>query len=277
MRTTMRQRMGIIVAEIFLIVLCLVMIFPFYWMLTSSFKPIGRIFTDPIVLLPTPFTINSYFKLLTETAFPRWYLNSVIFAVFYPCLAIFFSTLAGFGFAKYYFKGRNVLMMIVLVSMMIPLHAVMIPIFILLIKIKWVNSYWGVIIPFAANPFGIFFVRQYLASVPTDLIYAGRIDGCSEFGLYARIMLPLMKPAIGVLVIYFAMISWNWFLWPLVVMREGSMFPLNVGMATFVSDYRILYDQLMAAAVLCTLPLVILFLLMQRQFISGLTAGAVKQ
>jgi arabinosaccharide transport system permease protein len=161
--------------------------------------------------------------------------------------------------------------------MMIPLHAVMIPIFILLIRIKWVNTYWGVILPFAANPFGIFFVRQYLASVPTDLIYAGRIDGCGEFGLYFRIMLPLMKPAVGVLVIYFAMVSWNWFLWPLVVMRESPMFPLNVGMASFISDYRILYDQLMAAAVLCTVPLIVLFLMMQRQFISGLTAGAVKQ
>jgi ABC-type glycerol-3-phosphate transport system permease component len=246
-------------------------------MIASSFKPIGRIFTDPIVLIPSPFTTESYTKLFNETAYLRWYLNSLVFAVFYPSLAIFFSTLGGFGFAKYEFKGKNVLLLIVLASMMIPLHAVMIPIFMLLIKIKWVNTYWGVIIPFAANPFGIFFVRQYLASVPSELIYAGRIDGCSEFGLYFRIMLPLMKPAVGVLVIYFAMISWNWFLWPLVVMREGLMFPLNVGMAGLISDYRILYDQLMAAAVLCTVPLIILFLLMQKQFISGLTAGAVKQ
>ena len=277
MHTTIRQGIWVVIAVIFLIALSLVITFPFYWMIAASFKPIGRIFTDPIILLPTPFTLQSYFNLVTESPYLRWYLNSLVFAVFYPALAIFFSTLGGFGFAKYDFKGKNVLLLIVLASMMIPLHAVMIPIFILLIKIKWVNTYWGVIIPFAANPFGIFFVRQYLASVPTDLIYAGRIDGCSEFGLYFRIMLPLMKPAVGVLVIYFAMISWNWFLWPLVVMREGLMFPLNVGMASFMSDYRILYDQLMAAAVLCTLPLIILFLMMQRQFISGLTAGAVKQ
>ncbi len=277
MRITKAQKIWVILGFIFLLFLAIVIMFPFYWMVASSFKPIGRIFTDPIVLLPSPFTTQSYANLISETAYLRWFFNSLVFAVFYPALAIFFSTLGGFGFAKYNFKGKNALLLIVLASMMIPLHAVMIPIFMLLIKIKWVNTYWGVIIPFAANPFGIFFVRQYLASVPSELIYAGRIDGCSEFGLYFRIMLPLMKPAVGVLVIYFSMISWNWFLWPLVVMREGSMFPLNVGMAGFISDYRILYDQLMAAAVLCTLPLIVLFLLMQKQFISGLTAGAVKQ
>jgi len=277
MRATKVQTLWVILGFVFLVLLSLVMSFPFYWMIASSFKPIGRIFTDPIVLLPSPFTTASYSKLVSESAYLRWYLNSLVFAVFYPSLAIFFSTLGGFGFAKYDFKGKNAFLLIVLASMMIPLHAVMIPIFMLLIRIKWVNTYWGVIIPFAANPFGIFFVRQYLASVPTELIYAGRIDGCSEFGLYFRIMLPLMKPAVGVLVIYFAMISWNWFLWPLVVMRDGRMFPLNVGMAAFISDYRILYDQLMAAAVLCTVPLIVLFLLMQKQFISGLTAGAVKR
>jgi len=147
----------------------------------------------------------------------------------------------------------------------------------LLVRLKWINTYHGVVIPFAANAFGIFYITQYLTTIPSDLVDAGRIDGCSEFGIYRRIILPLLKPALGVLTIYFAMTGWNWFLWPLVVMRDESLFPLNVGLSTFISDYRQRYDELMAASVLCVVPVIALFLSMQKQFVSGLTAGSVKQ
>lgn len=271
------SRFSVPVITLILIVVSVVMLFPFYWMVTSSFKPIGKLFTVPLELFPTTFTLSSYEKLLSNTPFIRWYFNSLIVTALYTGLAIFFSTLAGFGFSKYDFKGRNVLLVIVLASMMIPLHSVAIPLFMLLVRIEWVNTYQGVVIPFSASAFGIFYMTQYMRSIPSELLDAGRIDGCSELGLYGRIMLPLLKPAIGVLTIYFSMVSWNWFLWPLVVMRDQSMFTLNVGLATLISDYRQRYDELMAGSVLSSIPIILLFLFMQRSFISGLTAGAVKQ
>ena len=271
------RRISIVVTILLLAMVSIVMIFPFYWMLISSFKPIGRIFTVPLDVVPREFTLASYKKLITQTPFLRWYFNSVLITAAYTLLALFFSTLAGFGFAKYDFKGKNVLLVIVLGSMMIPLHSLVIPLFMLLIRLGWVNTYHGVVIPFAANAFGIFYISQYLTTVPSDLIDAGRIDGCSEFGIYRMIILPLLKPALGVLTIYFAMTSWNWFLWPLVVMRAENLFPLNVGLSTFISDYRQRYDELMAASVLCVIPIIALFLSMQKQFVSGLTAGSVKQ
>lgn len=260
-----------------LIVVSIVMLFPFYWMVVSSFKPIGQLFTVPLEIIPRSVTLLSYQKLLGNSLFLRWYSNSIIVTVLYTVLATFFSTLAGFGFSKYEFKGRNLLLIIVLGSMMIPLHSVSIPLFMLLVRLQWVNTYQGLVVPFAASAFGIFYITQYMRSIPSELLDAGRIDGCSEMGLYSRIMLPLLKPAIGVLTIYFSMVSWNWFLWPLVVMRDQRMFTLNVGLATLISDYRMRYDELMAGSVLSAVPIIVLFLLMQKSFISGLTAGAVKQ
>lgn len=262
---------------IILIVISVVMMFPFYWMVMSSFKPMGQLFTVPLEMFPKTFTFQSYEKLLANAPFVRWYANSIIVTTLYTGLAIFFSTLAGFGFSKYEFRGRKLLLVIVLGSMMIPLHSVAIPLFMLLVKMQWVNTYQGVVVPFSASAFGIFYISQYMRSIPSELLDAGRIDGCSELGLYGRIMLPLLKPAIGVLTIYFSMVSWNWFLWPLVVMRDQTMFTLNVGLATLISDYRQRYDELMAGSVLSAVPIIILFLLMQKSFISGLTAGAVKQ
>lgn len=262
---------------IILIVISVVMMFPFYWMVMSSFKPMGQLFTVPLEMFPKTFTFQSYEKLFSNAPFVRWYANSIIVTTLYTGLAIFFSTLAGFGFSKYEFRGRKLLLVIVLGSMMIPLHSVAIPLFMLLVKMQWVNTYQGVVVPFSASAFGIFYISQYMRSIPSELLDAGRIDGCSELGLYGRIMLPLLKPAIGVLTIYFSMVSWNWFLWPLVVMRDQTMFTLNVGLATLISDYRQRYDELMAGSVLSAVPIIILFLLMQKSFISGLTAGAVKQ
>jgi len=257
--------------------LSILVMFPFYWMIISSFKEIGRIFSTPIDFIPKPFTWAGYHKLLTGTLYGRWYLNSVIITVLYTVIAIFFSSLGGIAFGKYDFKGKKVLFIIVLSSMMIPLHGILIPLFLVLVKLHWIDTYLGVILPFAASPFGIFFIRQYSSSIPDELLFAGRIDGCSEFTLFSKVLIPLLKPAIGVLIIYFSMIVWNWFIWPLVVIRSNLKFPLNVGLSTFITQYEIRYDEVMAGAVLCTLPLVILFIFMQKQFVTGLTAGAVKQ
>lgn len=257
--------------------LSVLVLFPFYWMFVSSFKEIGRIFSTPIDFIPKPFTLDGYTKLINGTLYGRWYLNSIIITVLYTIVAIFFSCLGGVAFGKYDFKFKKALFIIVLSSMMIPLHGILIPLFLVLVKLGWIDSYLGVIIPFAASPFGIFFIRQYSSSIPDELLYAARIDGCSEFTLFSKILIPLLKPAIGVLVIYFSMIVWNWFIWPLVVIRSTTKFPLNVGLSTFITQYEIRYDEVMAGAVLCTLPLIVLFMFMQKQFVTGLTAGAVKQ
>lgn len=245
-------------------------------MFASSFKPLSLIFATPIALLPDPFTLEAYQKLLTNTAFPRWYLNSIVITASFTALAIVLSSIAGFGFGKYRFRFRTPLFLVVLLSMMIPVHSIMIPLFVVLIELGGIDSYWGVVLPFAANPFGIFFVRQYLRSVPDELMQAGRIDGCSEFSLFRKVIFPLLTPVVGVMTIYFAIVSWNWFVWPLVVLRSTRLFPITVGLSTFITQYRIRYDEVMAGSVLSTIPLIVLFLLMQEKFVSGLTAGAVK-
>lgn len=272
-KTRFLQQTGIV---LLLSAVALVILFPFYWMFASSFKPLSLIFATPIALLPDPFTLEAYRKLLLDTPFPRWYLNSIVITASFTALAIVLSSIAGFGFGKYKFRFRTPLFLVVLLSMMIPVHSIMIPLFVVLIELGGIDSYWGVVLPFAANPFGIFFVRQYLRSVPDELMQAARIDGCSEFSLFRKVIFPLLTPVVGVMTIYFAIVSWNWFVWPLVVLRSTRLFPITVGLSTFITQYRIRYDEVMAGSVLSTIPLIVLFLLMQEKFVSGLTAGAVK-
>ena len=249
---------------------------PYYWMLVGSLKPLAELFTT-MDLIPKRVTLQAYTRLFTELPYARWYWNTLVMTAGYTFLAVALSTLAGFALAKYRFRFNNALLFGILSTQMIPIHLLIIPLFILLARMQWLNTYVGVIVPLCVEPFGVFFMRQYMIGIGDDLLEAARIDGASEYRLFWSIILPLSKPAIGAMVIYFSMRFWNNLLWPLVVLRTSDMFPLSVGLTSLINVYDPQYDLVLAGSVLSTLPLVVLFFFLQKHFMTALTiTGAEK-
>ena len=249
---------------------------PFYWMIASSFKPQGEIFTATLRLVPSQPTLDHYHSLLTKTGFVRWLFNSIVFALGTTALSLFLSSLAGFAFAKYEFRGKKTLFAIVLASVSIPQFVTIIPVYALMVRLGLINTYWGLILPFSVNAFVIFLMRQYILGIPSELLDAARIDGSSEFGLFHRVIVPVIRPAIGAAGIFVFLTTWNQYLWPLIMMQSNDMMVAPVGLATLSTLYVIEYGQIMAGATLSTLPILVIFLLMQEQFVAGLTSGALK-
>lgn len=205
-----------------------------------------------------------------------WYKNSAVITTLFTLLSLLLSSMVGYGLGMYRFKGRSLIFTLVLVVMMIPVEIIILPLYKLTISLKLINTIWGVILPFVVAPLPIFFFRQFALGLPRDFMDAGRIDGCTEYGIFFRIMVPLMAPAFGAITILQAMNSWNNFLWPLIVLRTTEQFTLPIGLASFVSPLGNNYDALIAGAVLAILPILLLFLFFQRFFIEGLTVGGVK-
>jgi len=208
----------------------------------------------------------------------QYVINSTFLATSHTLLLLAIATMGGFAFAKYSFKGRGVLFAIVLASMMIPFHLVLVPLFTLLYQFGWLDTYQGVILPYlASSGFGVFLMRQFILGVPSDLLDAARIDGTSEFGIYWRVIIPAVKPAMGALSIFGFLGAWNEFLWPMIVLRDAAKYTLPLGLASLVGVYRQEYGMLMAGTLLSILPIMALFLAMQREFVQGITLGAVKE
>ena len=274
--TKIKKRVEVVALIIFFVILSVAFLIPYYWMVVSSFKPLEDIFSTATHFFPRVISSMGYEKLVTAVPYMRWYLNSIIFTGGFVILALFLSTLGGFALAKYNFRFQHLIFFIIVGTQMIPFPLLLMPLFIQLTKWKIINSSLGLIVPFAVNPFGVFFMRQYMLSIPSDLLDAARIDGCSEPKLFYKIALPLARPALAALTILFAMMAWNALLWPLIIMRETIKFPLTVGIASQLGSYRPQYDLIMAGSFLATLPIIVIFLLMQKHFISGLSAGAIK-
>ncbi|WP_460415741.1 carbohydrate ABC transporter permease [Planifilum fimeticola] len=266
---------------IFLVGLSFVVLFPFLALLLASFKSASELmrFGLNLRLDFDVLSLKNYLYLFSEQGkiYWTWYKNSLLITLLFTAISLFLSSLVGYALAVYNFKGKNTVLFLVLFLMMIPLEILMLPLFEEMIAFRLVDTYWGVIVPFAVSPFAVFFFRQYAVSLPRDLLDAARIDGCSEFGIYLRIMSPLMIPAFGAMGILQALHSWNNFLWPLVVLRTDEMFTLPIGLAGLLTPYGNNYDVLISGAVLTVIPIIILFFFFQRYFISGLTIGAVKE
>jgi multiple sugar transport system permease protein len=270
---------GWMLLYLFLIGWAVLAALPFLWAFASSFKDLTEIFRYPPRFLPSSFDLTNYVNLFTKQFFPRWFLNSVVLASVSTLLVVFFCSLAAFAFAKYQFRFKNLLFTIVIGSLMIPFQLIMTPLYVEMNAVKWLNTYWALLVPWIAPAFGIFLLRQYIITIPSELMDAARMDGCSEFRIYWQIIVPLAKPALATLAIYQFMSSWNSFLWPLIVLREQRLYTLPLGLATLLGNVvaeSIDYGMVMAGAFLTALPIIIVFLFMQRQFISGLTLGSVK-
>ena len=263
---------------ILLLALALIFLFPFYWLVLSSFKTQAQIFSLPPRWIPDALHLENYTGVVRETGLGRAFLNSAVIAAGHVSLTLFFCSLAGYAFAKFRdAPGNDKLFAFVLGTMMIPGAVTLIPTFHVFTNLGLINTYWAMILPGIANAFGIFWMRQYFAAnLPEDLIHAARIDGCSEFGIYWRVGLPIARPALAALGIMTLTGSWNNLMWAFLVLRTSDMFTLPVVIYLLQGETRTPYGLLMAGGVLATLPLVLGFLFFQRQFIQGMTAGAVK-
>ena len=252
---------------------------PFYSLFLASFRPGTELMRHGLGLgidLPT-MSFNNYKLLFTgETPYFTWFLNSLKITVVQTVLTLFVSAFVGYGFAMYDFKGKNLIFTCVLFVMMIPLEIIMLPLYQLCINLGLMNTIWGIVLPTIAMPMPIFFFRQYLRGIPRDFVDAARIDGCTEYGIFFRIILPLMKPSIASMGIFVGMNSWNSMLWPMLVIRSNDKITLPIGLASLITPYGNNYDVLLAGAVFAVVPIVILFVIFQKYFISGMTAGGVK-
>ena len=245
------------------------MIIPYYWMFLTSIKPLAEIHTFPprfYVVHPTLAPYRDLFRLLPMG---RSLFNSLFIATSVTLSNMLFCSLAGYAFAKLRFPGRDVIFLMFICSMMIPWQVNLIPGFVIIQKLGWLNTFKALIIPNLAGAFGIFLCRQFIMSIPNDVIEAARIDGCSEIGIYRNVIIPLMTPALATLAIFTFLAQWNSFVWPLVVIHAGQMRPVSLTIAVLNGQFGANFAMVMAGAVVVTLPMILIFLIFQRQFIKG--------
>ncbi|WP_219833994.1 carbohydrate ABC transporter permease [Paenibacillus sp. R14(2021)] len=253
-----------------------VSLFPFYWAAIAATNESGKVFAKPPVLVPGSKLIANVVHLNDAIGIGRVLFNSIYVVVIYTVLSLLICTMAGYAFAKFTFLGRNAMFAVFLLSMMVPYHALVIPLFKMMAAWGWLNTYQALILPNLAYPFAIFLMRQNMLAVPDGMMEAGRIDGVSEWGLFTRIILPSVKPALAATAIFLFMFQWNSFLWPLIAVQNKEMYTLPVALSSLFGLSRIDYGQVMAGVTIATAPVIVFFLLLQRHFISGMLGSAVK-
>jgi multiple sugar transport system permease protein len=251
---------------------------PFVWMLLTSLKPASEIVRVPPTFFPEHWTLQSYRTIFSDPNLPlaRFYFNSLFVSVSRVVITLFTSSLAGYIFAKYTFWGKRAAFAFILAQLMVPFQVVMIPAYLILVKLRLVDSLWGLVIPSMVDAFGIFLVRQFVESLPGELIDAARMDGASEFTIYRRIMLPQMTAVLATLGIFTFMATWNDFLWPLIVITTHERRTLPLLLTWYNSQHGTRPDLTMAASILVLLPVLVVYVLFQRRIVRGLATTGMK-
>ncbi|OZU88269.1 sugar ABC transporter permease [Virgibacillus indicus] len=270
---------GLIKKSIIFIILSIVsfiFLIPFIWMLSTALKSPSELVASTTSFIPDELVWSNFLDALNAAPFLGYLGNSLIVSVSAVILAVFLNCLAGFAFAKYNFKGRDVLFIIVLCTLMIPVQITMIPNFYILKQLDWLNTYAGLVIPRTAEAFGLFLARQYILSIPNSLIEAARIDGAGEFKIFYKLILPNIKPLIGVLIIFNFMWRWNELIWPLIVVSDERMYTVQLGLAMLKGEHYVDWTQLMALTTMSIIPIMLVFLFFQRYFIKGLVTSGMK-
>lgn len=257
----------------------LAFIFPFIWMLISSFKLNKDVLAIPIKFLPPTWNFKSYYNAFTYPGydFPRYFLNSFIVVIFATLLTVFLCTTAGYGFAKYKFKGNNILFVFILSTIMIPFEAIIIPLFILIKNMGLQNSYLGLILPESLTAFGVFLMRQFMYSIPDEIIDSARIDGASEFRIFINIAVPMSKTAIFALILFHAQWVWNLLIWPLIVISTPEMRTVPQGIALFSGVYFTPYPEQLAVSVVACIPILLLYIFLSKYFVKGISLTGLKE
>ena len=274
LRSLLRWRTALLTTSVLL--LSAAMLLPLVWMVLTSLKPETEIVQYPPRLFPHSVTFSHYADVWHRIAFARLYLNTIIFAGGVTVLSLFFDSMTAYALARLNFRGRNVVFLFILVMLMLPFQVTLVPLYDLLANLGWTDTLHGLIVPRATNAFGIFFLRQFFLSLPTDLEEAARVDGAGEFRIYRQIVLPLAGPALLTLALFHFMYNWNDLLWPLLINQDASRQTLPSGLAQFMGQHVVEYGLLMAASVLALLPVIIFFLLIQRRFVEGVATTGIK-
>jgi multiple sugar transport system permease protein len=300
-RPKLKRRTRLLVLYLVLVPLSLVFVAPFAWLISSSLKGIGAIFTWPPDWIPDDPSLRNYklfLGLVPESEqgarsaefVGRWFLNSAFVAGSVTVLQLFFNSLAAYAFAKRQFPGRNSIFVLFLATMMIPGQVTLIPTYLVLRYMPlfggndlfgqgghgMLDSYYGLILPGAVSAFGIFFLRQYMLSIPDELLDAARIDGASEFKIYWKVVLPLCKPALAATGIFTFMYAWEDFFWPLIIINSPELYTVPLGLTLYIVRNRTAWDIVMAGSVLATIPMIIMFLFFQRHIIRGIALTGMK-
>ena len=261
----------------FLIFISVFMILPFIWMLSTSFKLPQDIFGYPPRLIPENLVLDNYLYIFQEKNLLRVLANTFFVALSTTLLSLFFTALGGYGFAKFNFLGKNILFALLLATMIIPGAVMMVPSFVIMRELGWVDKFWPLIIPGAANAFGIFFFRQYISTINDELMDAARIDGASEFKIFWSIILPIISPGMTSLGLIFFMRSWNDYLGPLIYLKSPQLHTITLAINALSGSAGLTaWGEQMAMSVISLIPLLIIFLIFQRRFVEGIMAGAVK-
>ncbi|MBB4675249.1 carbohydrate ABC transporter permease [Crossiella cryophila] len=267
---------GKVLAYTGLVALALLVLAPVLWTVLSSFKSSTELSLRPPRLLPESFRPDNYVDALGRFNFAVYLRNSVLVTVAATVLTLVVNTMAAYALAKYNFRGRTTLFLIILGTIMVPLQVIFIPVYQVVADLGLVNSLWGLIIPAAATPTGVFLLRQYMLTIPDELIEAARIDGAGEPRIFLRVVLPLCKPALAVVAIFSVVWRWNDFLWPLVVAQDEHTYTLQVALARFAAEEVVPFNLILAMSVVTMAPVVVVFLFMQRQIVQGIAQTGFK-
>jgi multiple sugar transport system permease protein len=261
---------------LFLLALAVLAVFPFYWMVIGSIMAPAELFSSVPRLWPSEPDTNSYKRIFSLVPLGRYFMNSMVVSVTTTVIAVLVASAAGYCFARLTFFGRGVLFALILGALMIPSQATIVPLFVMFANWNLLNSYPGIILPGLVSAFGVFMMTQFFRTLPPEMREAAIVDGANEFRIFARIYLPLARPAVATLSLFIFMGTWDQLLWPMIVAPNPDMRTLQVGLA-FVRQQAPVQNQVMAAIVLSVIPVIIAFLLAQKQFIAGIAAGAVKE
>ena len=264
------------ISYILLLLLAGLTLTPLFWIISTALQAPSVVLAFPPNLIPSPASLINFIHLFNGSQILTWMSNSLIVTLTVTLSNVLLGTLAGYTLAKKRFPGRQAIFWMVISLMFIPTQLTIIPLYALIVKLDWINTYMALIVPILIMPFSIFLMKQFLQTLPTELIEAARLDGCGEWGVFQRVILPLAKPGMGVLGIFTFMGVWNEFLWPLIVIKRSSMMTLQIGLNTLQNQYYTDYGLLMAGAAVSALPMIIIFLIFQPYFVRSITIGALK-
>lgn len=256
--------------------LVLLFLVPVIYIILSSFKPMNELFSTKPTFFPNQWTTDNYIDALSKGNFTRYIFNSLIVAVTSTILAVVINSMSGYALAKFRFKGDSIIMLIILSTIMLPLEIIMVPIFSVLKFFGLYNTLWALIIPPAATPTGIFLMRQYLLTIPDEIIQSARIDGASEWKIFYSIILPNAKPAIATLAIFSFMWRWNDYVWPLIAINSPKKYTLQLAIANFTGEFNTDYNSILAVSAISMIPMLIIFVIFQRQFVQGTVQTGMK-
>ena len=277
LRKSRRQSLRQTLAHTVLVLMGFVFSVPFLWLVTSSLKPDAQLFRLPPVWIPKPFVWTNYPEALTYIPYFRYVANTLFIVVFNVLGSVLSGSFIAYGFARINWPGREFFFMVLVATMMLPYSVTMIPQFVIFRTLGWINSYYPLIVPsFTGTAFFVFLLRQFYLGITMELSDAARIDGCSEFGIYGRIILPLSKPVLATVGLFSFLWNWNDFLGPLIYLNDNEKYTIALGLYGFLSHRRTEWALLMAAATVTILPVIIVFFFAQRTFIQGITLSGIK-